>query len=163
MPFTFGDLTILVSIVLTAVGLGWTIGRRLQRVETGLKGLSSLTNGILALVGSLIRILHRRKALDDQEFMEVQQGYAQMIKGSVSAVLGEEKQQANPLNPEEMRRLRHYWGKARRGEWFTSDEVEDYNRLVRKMEQERPDDPNIWPLIALGAFLLGLYLGRRKE
>ncbi len=67
------------------------------------------------------------------------------------------------MTPEEVQRFRELVEKARRGEFFTQSEVGEYDILIRKVRGERPDDPRIWPLVALGAFLLGLYLGQRSE
>ena len=68
----------------------------------------------------------------------------------------------NPLTVDEAQRFKELVSKARRGEFFTHLEVEEYDRLIRKVQAERPNDASIWPLVALGAFLVGLYLGRRQ-
>lgn len=48
-----------------------------------------------------------------------------------------------------------------RGEIFTSDQAKDFHKLTQKLKEERPNDEGTWVLVALGAFLLGLYLGSK--
>ena len=67
------------------------------------------------------------------------------------------------MTPEEVQRFRELVDKARRGEFFTQSEVGEYDGLIRKVQGELPDDPRVWPLVALGAFLVGLYPGQRSE
>lgn len=89
--------------------------------------------------------------------------YAKMASKGTEAAIERPSSQTNPLTPEEASRLRNYIAKARRGEYFTPAEVEDYNQMVQRMESERPNDPGIWPLLAIGAFLAGLFSGSRKK
>ena len=69
----------------------------------------------------------------------------------------------NPLTSIEAERFRALVGQARQGQFFTYEEAIEYDQLIRKIQAERPNDSSIWPLVALGAFLLGLYLGRRQD
>ena len=69
----------------------------------------------------------------------------------------------NPLTSSEAERFKALAGQARRGQFFTYEEAVEYDKLIRKIQAERPDDSSIWPLVALGAFLMGLYLGRRPD
>jgi len=160
--FTFGDLVTLATLLIGSAFFWWKLNHRLERVESGLKMLPEIFHGIFSLIGILVNVLHRRKAIDDESFYDIQKHYAQIIEKSLNAVLAREARKGNPLTPEEQQNLRNYIDKIRRGEWLSSAEVDDYNRLVRKLEHEHPNDPGIWPLIALGAFLLGLYLGSQK-
>lgn len=84
----------------------------------------------------------------------------------MEALFERERRAGNLLTPEELQRLQAYVDKARAGQWFTEEEVWDYNRLVSALEREKPTDPGVWPLVALGDFLVGLGIGgggqRRK-
>lgn len=153
-----------IGVLSGAIGIPYYFGRRFARFDAQMSGLRNNVNGLNSLVAIILRILHRQKALDDAEFSEVIQAYANIIAGAgVDATIQREAALGNPLNREEAVRLRGYVAQARRGEFFTSDQVEDYNRLVKRMEQDRPDDPGVWPLVALGAFLLGLFLASKSE
>lgn len=161
---------IIVTVLVSAVGLAYWFGRRVERVERrfervegGLDMLRAQLESQLTLIGSLIRILHKRKALDDEEFREIFVAYSKMATARSSPFMEQELRAENPLTREEALRLNSYINKARQGDFFTSEEVEDYNALVRKLEQDRPNDPGVWPLIALGAFLLGLYLAPQEK
>ena len=69
----------------------------------------------------------------------------------------------NPLTPEEANHLQEYIDKANKGLPFSYDEINDYYKLVEEAKKDQPKDINPWPLIALGAFLLGLWLGSKKQ
>ena len=69
----------------------------------------------------------------------------------------------NPFTPAEAQRFRELMDKARDGVFFTWGEVQEYDGLINKVQVDHPNDPRIWPLINLGAFLLGLYPGHRKR
>jgi hypothetical protein len=156
-----------VGIILTVIGsavvLAYRFGRQFERLQSALGVLRTEVDGQLTLLGTLIRILHKRKALDDDEFREVLTSYSRMATAKVPAFIERELHGQNPLNREEAQRLSLYINKARQGEFFTSDEVEDYTSLVRRLEQDRPNDPGVWPLVALGAFLLGLFLASQRR
>jgi len=154
---------IIVTVIVSAVGLGYWFGRRFERLQSGLDAVRTQVDSHLTLLGTLIRILHKRKALDDMELSEILTSYSTMAIAKMPAFIERELHSDNPLTPEEIRRLNSYITKANRGEFFTSAEVAEYNALVKKLEQDRPNDPGVWPLIALGAFLLGLFLASQKK
>jgi hypothetical protein len=142
---------------------GADIQRLEQRLDLGLRGLRQQSDGLLTLFGTILNVLYARQTLTAGEFSSIIQTYTQMIRVGADAALERETELRNPLAREEAVRLQGYLDKAGRGEFFTSDQVEDYNRLVKRMEQDRPDDPGIWPLVALGAFLLGLFLASKSK
>lgn len=154
---------IIVTVIGSAVGLSYWFGRHFERLQSGLGVLRVQVDSHLTLLGTLIRILHKRKALNDEEFREILTSYTNMAAAKFSPFIDRELCGENPLTHEETQRLSLYINKARRGEFFTPAEVEDYNALVRKLEQDRPNDPGVWPLVALGAFLLGLFLASQKK
>ena len=143
--------------------LGADIQRLEQRLDLGVKGLRHQSDGLLTLMGTILKVLYGRQALTSDEFSSIIQTHTQMIREGADAALQRETLLGNPLAREEAVRLQGYLDKARRGEFFTPNQVEDYNRLVRRMEQDRPDDPGVWPLVALGAFLLGLFLASKSK
>ena len=69
----------------------------------------------------------------------------------------------NPISPDEHKRLNNYIELARRGGPFTPEQVTDYRSIVAKLEAERPQDTEVWKLVALGALLLGLYILGKKD
>lgn len=143
-----------VGVLVAIIGAAWYLGRKLTRVEHGLALQGRTTNGLLALVGQLLQIMHKRKALSDDEFQQLIRSYTDMAQVP---------SHASPLTPDENERLNSYLAKARSGDFFTAAEVEDYNALVRHLEQERKNDPSVWPLVALGAFLFGLFVASQKK
>ena len=62
---------IIVTVIGSAVGLSYWFGRRFERLQSGLGMLRAQVDSHLTLLGTLIRILHKRKALDDDELREV--------------------------------------------------------------------------------------------
>lgn len=151
-------VTISVPFV-TLLVLAWRAGRRFGRVDSGLGAIRKQVDSHLTLIGTIIRILHRRKSLDDQEFAEVLRSYSNIVASETASLFSEELQKGNPLTMAEVQRLNAYVQRAQQGDFFIPEEVNDYNALVTRMEQDRPNDPNVWPLVALGAFLLGLFIG----
>lgn len=148
-----------ITVVTSAVILSYRFGRHSERVQAGLRALRDQLDGQLTLLGVLIRILHKRKALNDDELQEVLQRYGSIATANAPRFVPT----GNPLSNEEAQRLNYYISKVRRGEFFTSEEVEDYNVLIRQVQQESPNDPGVWPLVALGAFLLGIFLASRNQ
>jgi hypothetical protein len=150
--------TILITLIMIAVKLE----RRFNRLENGVNrirdGLNSIigqSNNMLGLFGTLIGLLAKRETIDKEDFGNIIKDFT--VIGRISEI------NVNPLSREEIDRLNGYIRKARQGGAFTRPEVEEYNELVTRLEEEKPDDPNIWPLVALAAFLLGLYLISRKK
>lgn len=142
------------GVLVAIVGIPWYLGRKLTRVEHALALQGRTTNGLLALLGQLLQIMHKRQALSDNEFQQLIRSYTDMAQVP---------SHASPLTPDENQRLNSYLAKARNGDFFTAAEVEDYNSLVRKVEQEKKNDPSVWPLVALGAFLFGLFVASQKK
>ena len=140
-----------------------SLERRIDNVDAAVRVIGGQVRDLLVLVGRMAQILHTKQVMSDDEFHDMFASYAGMASRGTDAAIERLSAQANPLTLQEADRLRNYISKARRGEYFTPSEVEDYNELVQRMEAERPNDPGIWPLLAIGAFLLGLFLGGRKR
>ena len=128
---------------------------RMVRIETKLNELIRSSNTLNNLSGTLVHLLHEKKIMDDDDFSRV--------LGAYTEALDIHEISPNPISPEEVGRLNSYIRKARNGEFFSSDEVQDYNALVSELNREKGDDPNVWPLVALGAFLLGLFLASQSK
>jgi hypothetical protein len=157
-----GTIISLVAILITLAGVAVRLERRLNRLAneinrlyTGLNQIIRQSNGMLGLFGTLIGLLSKKEAIDKEDFGNILKDFTTI--GHIREV------SPNPLSRNETDTLNTYIRKARQGGVFTRLEVEEYNELVRKLEEERPDDPNIWPLVALAAFLLGLYLISREK
>jgi hypothetical protein len=148
-----------ITVITSAVILSYRFGCNSERVQASLRALRDQLDGQLTLLGVLISILHKRKALDDTELQEVLQRYGSIATAKAPRFVPT----GNPLSNDEAWRLNNYIDKARRGEFFTTGEVEDYNVLIGQAQQDRPNDPGLWPLAALGAFLLGIFLASRKQ
>ncbi len=123
------------------------IENRLKGIENRLKGNARAINGSLRLIGMVIDHLNL--------------GKAKLIK--IYTELAEVPEKASPLLENERKRLNSYLAKARRGELFTAEEVSDYTKLVKKLEQEKKDDSSVWSLIALGSFLAGLFFRKKQD
>jgi len=57
-----------VTVIGSAVILAYRIGRHFERIESSLSAVRVQIDSHLTLLGTLISILHRRKALSDEEF-----------------------------------------------------------------------------------------------
>lgn len=135
---------------------------RISRLEGNTRALIDQMNGQLRLISFMITAQHRRQALTGEELSEAFQSYGNLLE-KARGVLALERTHLNPLSREEVQRLEDYIDQAQAGRIFTREQAEDYNFLVRKLERERPEDPNLWPLLVFGGFLLGLYLGSQNR
>lgn len=166
MTFTLADLVTIGTLLVGGATLLLRFESRLVRLKHRIDGIASVLKSanteVLSLIAIIISIFQRQKLIDEQDVGTILAHYTQIASGSVGAVLARETQKENPLSQEEVKRLRGYIDKMGQGIWLTREELDDYNQLVRKLDQEHPNDPGIWPLIALGAFLFGLYLGSQK-
>lgn len=142
------------GLLVAILGFLVYVVRKLTRVEQGVTLQGRTINGILGLVGMMIQMMHKRVSLSDEELKALV---------SVYTTIAQVPPHGSPLTLEENQRLNSYLARARKGDLFTADEVEDYNNLVRKLEREKKDDPSVWPLVALGAFLFGLFVASQKK
>ncbi|MEM5831496.1 MAG: hypothetical protein QXO40_04810 [Candidatus Aenigmatarchaeota archaeon] len=69
----------------------------------------------------------------------------------------------NPLTEEEKQKLKYYLEKGRKGESFTKNEVLEFEKIVKKLEKEKPDNLNVLLLSIVVAFLVGMFLGKKLE
>ena len=170
-----------IVVLLALVGFAWRLSGRFERMEVRLDarlesvesrisdlgaGIRSLNQQVAAVVGLLptaFTFLHRGKVITDEEYHETVGQFTSRISQGTESLVDYLARSSNPLTAEEPSRFRELVNKARRGEFFTRLEAQEYNALIGKVQAERPNDSNIWPLVALGAFLVGLYLGGRQD
>ncbi|MDO8692221.1 MAG: hypothetical protein Q7R39_19795 [Dehalococcoidia bacterium] len=167
----------LVSILVGLVTIGvilFSVGRWFQRLETRmdrfdnkLQILNSWASGfskeINTFFGTIVQLLSNRKELTTAELGLVTKGLSNLNASAVATLFDQEHVSHNPLTPPDLERLEGYYRRAQAGGTFNAGEVTDYNRLVAVLERERSGDPGVWPLVALGAFLLGIILATPKE
>ncbi|MCX5994689.1 MAG: hypothetical protein NTV59_01630 [Chloroflexi bacterium] len=115
----------------------------------------------IEFVGKMIMMIHKRGGLSDEELTSMIQFYTQLATPNLTLALQLARKTHNPLTPEQAQKLEGYIDKAQRGLPFSYDEINDYRQLVELTRQEQTNI-NPWPLVALGAFLLGLWLGSKK-
>lgn len=152
----------LIGVIVAIFGVPWYLRghfakmeKRLINVENKINELIRSNNTLAHLSGVLVNLLHKNKVMGDEDF--------EVVTGAFTTSLQVKEIYPNPITIEEKERLNNYIRKARKGGRFTIEEVEDYNDLVSELQHERPDDSNIWPLVSLGAFLLGLYFGTKRR
>ena len=165
-----------ITIIAALVAVAWQLrGRldhlesrieaRLERIENRLEdfgaGIRSLNQQVASVVGLLptaFAFLHRSKAITDEEYRESVGQFTSPIAQGAESLIDHLARSMNPLTHDEVPRFRALVNKARRGELLSHEEAVEYNELIRKVQAERPNDSSIWPLVALGPFLSGLYL-----
>jgi hypothetical protein len=126
---------------------------KVDGIRDGLNQNIRQNNNVLGLFSTLIGLLSKRGVIDKEEFGIIIKEFATI--GRISEI------QPNPLTAQQTATLNGYIRRAQQGGTFTTQEVQEYNALVRRLEQEHPNDPSIMPLVALAALLLGLYLFSR--
>ena len=134
-----------------------------SRLRQEHENLNAAVAHTIEFTGKMLMMLHKRKALSDQELSELIQYYTQLASPNLTLALQKARKDNNPLTPEEANHLQEYIDKANKGLPFSYDEINDYYKLVEEAKKDQPKDINPWPLIALGAFLRGLWLGSKKQ
>ena len=150
-----GGLTSLVTLVLGGAWAYFRVITRLNNISWGVENLRNSSNAQITLTGALIQALNNQGHLSPQDMSKLISTYTEMAHvGPIPT---------NPISPDERRRLQMYLDRARQGGTFTPQEVGDYQDIVRRLQEDHPQDRNVWPLIGLGALLLGLFLLGKKE
>jgi hypothetical protein len=146
------------------------IERRLERIESnigdlgaGIRSLNRQVSSMVSLGSNAFMFMHRGKTITDEEYYNVAAQFTHLISLSTEPFIDRLTHSANPLTRSEVARFKELVDKARRGEFFTREEVEEYSVLIERVQVEYPNDNDIWPLIALGAFLRGMYPGRQQD
>ena len=170
-----------VPLVLALISTAWflrgrlerleaNLGSRLDRVESrlgdlaaGVNGLNGQLTSMMGLLPTAFSFLHRSKTITDEEYHESMGQFTYRMAQSTESLVDCLARTMNPFTPAEAQRFRELMDKARDGVFFTWGEVQEYDGLINKVQVDHPNDPRIWPLIKLGAFLLGLYPGHRKR
>jgi len=148
-----GIVTTLIAVITSTVILVrhfTKLENKIDKLYDGLNQNIRQSNNIIGLFSTLIGLLSRKGVIDKDEFGTIIQGFAKM--GGVSEI------HPNPLTPQQTDTLNGYIRRAQQGGTFAPQEVQEYNTLVRRLEQEHPNDPGIGALVALAILLLGLYL-----
>lgn len=159
-------LSIIVTLAVFLLRLDRRFGRlerRMDGLAIGVRSLNQQISSLFGVLSGILAALHKAGSLPDEDYRQTTTALSEMLARATGPYVESITATANPLAPEEARRFRELVAKARRRDFFTGDEVEEYNILLRRIQEERADDPGIWPLVALGAFLLGLYSGGRRQ
>lgn len=114
-------------------------------------------------LGKIIMMLHKRGSLTDEELAELIKHYTQLALPNLTLAVTSARKNRNPLTLEEANRLQYFIDKANRGDSFSILEINEYQQVVDKAKREQGEGSNPWPLIALGAFLLGLFLASQMK
>lgn len=124
---------------------------------------ASFSKQIHTFFGILVEMLSNRQQLTSSEVALVTKAFTDLNTPAVETLFQTERTSHNPLSPEGLALLENYYGRLRAGQLLSNEEIQDYNRLVSVLQAERPTDPGVLALLALGAFLLGLMIGRSSE
>lgn len=123
---------------------------KVDRIRDGLNQNIRQSNNVLGLFSTLIGLLSKTGVINKDEFGTIIKEFATI--GRINEI------HPNPLTTEQTATLNGYIRRAQQGGTFTTQEVQEYNTLVRRLETEHPNDPDIGALVALAVLLSGLYL-----
>ncbi len=137
------------------------LATRIEGVAVGIRSVNQQLSSLFTLLSGVFAALHKAGSLPDEDYRRTATGLVEMLSRATEPLVESITASTNPLSVSEAQRFRELVAKARRSEFFTEGEAEEYNVLLKKVQIDRGDDPAIWPLVALGAFLLGMYLGSR--
>ena len=153
---TIYSVLTLLGIITAIIGIPWYLRGKITKLDTRLSSVVKQSNGLLSVMSMVIGFLHESepKIITDKQMSTLIKSYAEIARVPETS--------GTPLTEEERARLDNYLAKVHRGDLFLSNEVTDYNNLVAELERQKKDDPSVWPLVALGAFLAGLFLASKK-
>ena len=123
---------------------------KVDKIRDGLNQNIRQNNNIIGLFSTLIGLLSKTGVISKDDFGTIIKEFAKT--GRISEI------HPNPLTTQETATLNGYIRRAQQSGVFTMPEVQEYNSLVRKLETEHPNDPDINALVALSILLIGLYL-----
>ena len=132
------------------------VDRRLDTLNAWAQGFAKEVNQLFGLV---VRMMNRRQQLTEEELEQVTSGFSSLNNPAIDVLFQQERRTRNPLATPELERLEAYYARLRRGKLLTRQELDDYNRLVAVLQADKPSDPGVWALVALGAFVAGLLTG----
>lgn len=134
-----------------------------SKIRNEYENLLASTAQINGFIGQMVMMLHKRGSLSDDELGELIQHFTHLASPNLNLALLMARRNKNPLTPEEADRLEGYINKANQRQYFPPSDIRDYSELVEKAQREQETEVNPWPLIALGAFLLGLLLASQAK
>lgn len=134
-----------------------------SKIRNEYENLLASTAQINGFIGQMVMMLHKRGSLTDDELAQLIQHFTQLAAPNLNFTLLTARKNKNPLTPEEADSLEHYINMANQGFPFSSPDINEYSKLVEKAKIEQEKEANPWPLIALGAFLLGLFLASQAK
>ncbi len=133
------------------------------RLKEDHENLAASVAQINEFIGQMVMMLHKRGSLTEEELAQLIQYYTRIASPNLNLALSVARKKENPLTPQEAKRLEYYVNKANNGYLFLPEEIHDYSQLVEKARKEIGREINPWPLVALGAFLLGLIIGSQTK
>jgi hypothetical protein len=135
------------------------LGARMERLDEGVGRMGERlgetqrqVHGLTGAVQSLLRLFVAGELLPAGRVLDVALTFNPVWNAEV-----ERGRQGNPLSPEEVGRFEAYRVKLlEQRQMLTPEEVDDYQRIVARLHDERPHDQGIWLLMGLGILLEAL-------
>lgn len=152
------------NIVVWITGLG-TLGGvvvagyqfffRLDRIEGRLRSLEKQTATTTRVLGQILTLGATYNMYPQEKILDLLLSFNPAWEAEVA----EERSRLNPLTREELNEFEALRVKVMERQVFLNTlEAQRYNALVKKLQEDKPADPHIGELLALGALLLALAL-----
>ena len=157
MQFIVTDpMGIATTIILTTLTgfIGYAIlgpGREVLKLS---QRISHLEGRFENLQNTINDVKSRVERLEKAAFIPVREILVSILESVQQRLVS--TQRTNPLSQDEVRRLNMYIEKVKRGEKFSREEAEEFERLAKKLRDENPNDPLCIFLAGLAGFILGL-------
>ena len=153
---------VLVALVVLYLLLHWDITRTRERFSGALREVVGNLQAVFRYQEIQLSALTRANLLKPEEQTELIKAIAGAHVGDLDRALKIAAGVVNPLTPGDLANLQHYTNMLRQGVPFTPEQAQDFHRLAHIVQEERSAEPATAVLLALAAFVLGVYLGSKK-
>jgi len=150
------------TIILALIGCTWWLRGKFSKLEYAINSLKKAITVISGVTVNILELFSKNK-----NFRKNRKDWEQIIKDLSKAEqlqnLINEVDLSNPFKKEEVDRLKNYVKKIQIGGKLNLKEARDFDKLSRKLKEEKRNDTGAILLAGLAGIALGLLISSSKE
>lgn len=153
---------VLLALVVLYLLLHFDIRRTRERLTVGLRQIRGDLKALFKYLEVQGTVLAKAGLIKPDEQVEFIRTFVATHTSDIDRAVKAAEGMTNPLTKEDVSRLRQYTDMLRQGDPFTPEQAQDFHRIAHVLQEERADEPSTAFLLALAAFVLGVYLGPKS-